>query len=305
MTSDDTPRSEVGPATPRHAARPVDASMSLLNEVMYRPLDPEYAEAARSPAPPATGARRAAQVVLTLALATVLGLVTVSAVSSLRTPQPSAVQARALLEKEIDERSSAADRLQADIQGMSEEIAQLQTSALAEEDPGLFLLLQQAELHSGAVSVAGPGLVIELDDGEEDEDDPRGSLDHQVQDVDLQIVTNGLWAAGAEAIAVNGRRLTALSAIRSAGQAILVGPSPLIAPYRIEAIGEVRTMQTSFARSSAAAHLGFISGTYGIETSITATTSLELSGAGSTTLRHARALPDVASSDAPDKEGSS
>ena len=43
---------------------------------------------------------------------------------------------------------------------------------------------------------------------------------------DLQIVVNGLWDAGAEAISVNGQRLTSKSAIRFAGQAILVNYRP-------------------------------------------------------------------------------
>jgi len=144
--------------------------------------------------------------------------------------------------------------------------------------------------------VSGPGLVIELDDGEvtDPEDDAA-----RVQDVDLQIVTNGLWAAGAEAIAINGSRLTALTAIRSAGEAIQVDLAPLLAPYRIEAIGDVRGMQTAFARSSAANHLAFLSGTYGITATTTAAQQLDLPGAGSTTLRHATRLADVASSAVP------
>ena len=48
---------------------------------------------------------------------------------------------------------------------------------------------------------------------------------------------NGLWSVGAEAIAVNGQRLTAQSAIRSAAGAILVNYRPLKPPYRVEAIG--------------------------------------------------------------------
>ena len=39
----------------------------------------------------------------------------------------------------------------------------------------------------------------------------------RVLDVDLQGVVNGLWASGAEAIAVNGQRLTGLTTIRAAG----------------------------------------------------------------------------------------
>ena len=50
---------------------------------------------------------------------------------------------------------------------------------------------------------------------------------------DLQKVANELWAAGAEAIAINGQRLTATSTIRSAGEAILVDFRPVTSPYEV------------------------------------------------------------------------
>ena len=72
-------------------------------------------------------------------------------------------------------------------------------------------------------------------------------------------MVNGLWAAGAEAVAVNGQRLTALSAIRSAGDAILVDYRPLTRPYVVVAIGDPRTLQSRFvagAGRAGAAHAG-------------------------------------------------
>ncbi len=59
------------------------------------------------------------------------------------------------------------------------------------------------------------------------------SDDGRVRDVDVQTVVNGLWAAGAEGIAVNGQRLTSLSTIRHAGDAIVVDLRQLARPYTI------------------------------------------------------------------------
>ena len=59
----------------------------------------------------------------------------------------------------------------------------------------------------------------------------------RVLDVDLQSVVNALWAAGAEAIAINGQRLTATSTIRAAGDAVLVDYRPVTSPYEVAAIG--------------------------------------------------------------------
>ena len=290
MTAD--PGRRVLPRTPRA----VDASMGLLNDVMSKALDPGYVEAAQRPVLQRGVADRATRTALHMILAVLLGLVTVVAVSKLRAPLLAGPSPRALLEREITDRSAEVEDLADSVEQLSADIAQVQSDAIASLNPGLFERLEASELASGALGVSGPGLVIELDDGEvtDPEDDAA-----RVQDVDLQIVTNGLWAAGAEAIAINGSRLTALTAIRSAGEAIQVDLAPLLAPYRIEAIGDVRGMQTAFARSSAANHLAFLSGTYGITATTTAAQQLDLPGAGSTTLRHATRLADVASSAAP------
>lgn len=293
----------MSPARGSHAAPAVDASMGLLYEVMYRPVDPGYADAAARVEPPLPPAARARRTSTNLLVAIALGLVTAVAIASLRTPQPAALESRSLLEREVVERSADADALALGNAALTEEIAALQSAALSAANPGLFAELQEAELLTGASTVTGPGLVIELRDPEPDESatvDP----DARVQDLDLQILTNGLWAAGAEAIAINGHRLTALSAIRHVGPAILVDIAPLLPPYRVEAIGDVRPMQTGFARSSAANHLTMLSGTYGIEVTTRAETALVLPPGGTTELRYATATDvDVASSVPADQEG--
>ena len=281
-----------GATRPRPA---VDASMGLLNDLMSGPLEAGYAEAARQRGvvlPPGVRARRRA---LSLVMALVLGLVTTSAVLSLRAPQEAVQQSRTLLADEIAERSAEADELARANEALSADIAALQSDALEEANPRLFERLQEAELLSGAVGVTGPGLVLELDDavspdGLEVEDASR------VQDLDLQMVTNALWASGAEAIAINGQRLTSLSAIRSAGQAILVDLAPLVAPYRVEAVGDVQAMQTAFARSGAARRLSTLTGTYGIQVSTRAAQDLQLPGATTSTLLYATPPGGMASS---------
>ena len=68
---------------------------------------------------------------------------------------------------------------------------------------------------AGELPVRGPGLRFTIDDAPGRQDavgaDPRAgdaAAGGVVLDSDLQIVVNGLWAAGAEAVAVNGQRLT-------------------------------------------------------------------------------------------------
>lgn len=289
-------------STPAHrgghrTARPVDASMSLLNEVVARPVEPGYAAAAARRKAGAPSTRRWPVRATHLLLAAVLGLTTAGAIANLRQPQSPVVTSRELLAQEIAERSAVAEELAAANAELDAEIADLQADLISSANPGLLETLAQLELLTGAVAVSGPGLVLELRDapGDDQTDVDPQSL---VQDIDLQIAVNGLWAAGAEAIAINGHRLTGTSAVRAAGQAILVDLAPLIGPYRVEAIGDPRALQTAFARTSAANHLALLSGTYQIATSVRAADELQLPGAGSTTLRHAQVLADdVASSD--------
>ena len=82
---------------------------------------------------------------------------------------------------------------------------------------------------------------------------PAASSDarDRVLDLDLQVLANGLWQAGAEAVAINGHRLSGLTAIRSAGDAITVDYRSLTRPYRVEAIGDPRTLPARFVESPA------------------------------------------------------
>ncbi len=68
-------------------------------------------------------------------------------------------------------------------------------------------------------------------------------------DRDLQILVNGLWSAGAEAISINGQRLTALSAIREASEAITVNFRSLTRPYTVTAIGDPDQLAARFVES--------------------------------------------------------
>jgi uncharacterized protein YlxW (UPF0749 family) len=98
---------------------------------------------------------------------------------------------------------------------------------------------------AGTTAVRGPGIVMEIDDASGATDDRN-----KVLDMDLQRIANGLWEAGAEAIAINGQRLGALSAIRGAGAAITVNFRSLNRPYVISVIGDRAALPGRFAEST-------------------------------------------------------
>ncbi|MCR6494661.1 hypothetical protein [Cellulomonas sp. P24] len=108
------------------SVRPVDASMSILTEVMRHPLDPGYAEATAHRSDPGYRRPALARRVTVLVVAVALGAATTAAAVSLRAPEPAVLAARTLLEKQITERTSQAAALRASNQALSDEVVKLQ-----------------------------------------------------------------------------------------------------------------------------------------------------------------------------------
>jgi uncharacterized protein YlxW (UPF0749 family) len=97
--------------------------------------------------------------------------------------------------------------------------------------------LGRARAQMGLLAVEGPGLVVTLDDSSERES-PSGNLnDLVIHSQDVQAVANGLWAAGAEAVAVNGQRVVPTSAVLCVGNTLLINGTVHSPPYRFAAIG--------------------------------------------------------------------
>ncbi|PFG43232.1 uncharacterized protein YlxW (UPF0749 family) [Isoptericola jiangsuensis] len=266
--------------------------MTLLVEVMEKPLDPGYAEAAQRRAAGGAPGRGAGTVLLIL-VAVLLGLMTTAAAMQLRAPS-GAVEARELLEQEIVDRQAQVEASRAASAELSREIAALQQQVLAARDQGLLDDLRLDGVVTGAEAVSGPGLVVTVSDG--DRLDENGSASSsRVQAVDLQTVVNALWASGAEAISVGGERLTSLSAIRHAGEAIMVDLVPLPGPdYVVEAVGDPEELQAAYARTGAPAYTQLLSSQWGIRTGVDVADELSLSSGGQQSLRFAEPVSDDA-----------
>jgi uncharacterized protein YlxW (UPF0749 family) len=128
------------------------------------------------------------------------------------------------------------ERLRSSADGLRRRIRELQASqgrADAEAVPEL----DRARRTMGLLAVAGPGLVVELNDSAE-EQSPSGNLnDLVIHSTDVQAVANGLWTAGAEALSVNGERVVATSALLCVGNTLLINGTVHSPPYRFVAIG--------------------------------------------------------------------
>jgi uncharacterized protein YlxW (UPF0749 family) len=147
--------------------------------------------------------------------------------------------------------------------------------------------LTQLRTHVGTTRVTGPGILLTVNDAKSvsDTTSPDGYDESRVSDLDLQQIVNGLWRAGAETISINGQRLTALSAIRSARDVVSVNYRPISPPYEISAIGDPRTLATKFAEGSGGDWLQTISSLHGIRYEVRNHDELTLPAA-SVRLRH-------------------
>ncbi len=272
----------------RETAGYSNVSMSLLTSVLARPLDPGYEAAARRRTAAGRPRRTAGGVVVLVVLAVALGALTVTAATTLRAPQPAVVQARAVLEEEVMQRSREVSESEEQLAALDTEIQRLQHAALEASDPELLAQLAIDEGASGSVALQGPGVRVTLADAPNAEE---GDFDRRVHDSDLRVVVNGLWAAGAETVSVNGIRVTALTAIRSAGQAVLVDLVPLAGPYVVEAIGDPDRLPTRFAGTAARDHLALLRGVYDISSTVEVVPSLLAPAAAAPTLDRAAPLP--------------
>jgi len=106
--------------------------------------------------------------------------------------------------------------------------------------------LQEAKMNADLIGVAGPGLRITLDDSKRaavGQEDPILFLIHEG---DIRGIFNALWNGGAEAIAVNGQRITTNTEVFCLGSYIQINGTRQMPPYVIDAIGDTNTLSGAF-----------------------------------------------------------
>jgi len=283
--------------TPDRAQRP-DGSMTLITEMMERPLDPGYAAAAgrrrEAGLTPATGHRSPLLIIVAVLIGTMLG----ASALALRTPTIAASKVKLDLVARVEAARAHADAQTRLIASLRDQINTAQAAALVQQSQvGLTTELSKLELVAGTVPVTGPGLVVTVDDATTKAEpdvpnaNPRTAIGPDQGKViarDLQIIANGLWAAGAEAISINGHRLTSRAAIRSAGEAILVDYRPLTRPYVITAIGDPGSLGVEFADNSGGSYLQSLTSNYQVRSDVQSRESVVVPGEPALSLRHAQ-----------------
>lgn len=273
------------------ATRP-DASLSLLQRIVDGSLDPTYAQVAEGrPAGrgDATPWRRSGFAVAGVLLA--LGALTAAAVAQTWRQLPDTQRSRNALAERAAEAAATNDRQAARVADLAGAVGVLRAEALsgAGLDSRLEARLSTLSAATGVSALTGPGVRLVLDDGPPARADGVGPDLARVLDRDLQLAVNGLFEAGAEAVEVNGQRITALTAIRSAGEAVLVGFRPLTRPYVVTAIGDPLDLEVGFVNSASGRELATLAATYRMRFDIEGQESVTVGAEAVPLLRYAEA----------------
>ncbi|WP_422756344.1 DUF881 domain-containing protein [Micromonospora sp. WMMD708] len=276
----------------------------FLTELFQNPLDPGYADAAaRRRLDPASGSgwRGASARAVAVVVVAAVGFLFAVAYRETMADEPSRSQARAALIAQIKQREAETDAMTARAARLREEVGRQRDAALSGSQAAR---LRNLEAGTGLGRVRGDGVVVKLadaavqDDGAVNGDSAAGPS--RVIYSDLQKVANDLWASGAEAIAINGQRLTATSTIRSAGAAILVDFRPVTSPYEVSAIGP-RSLRDRFDDSRSAYLMRRVARDTGLSFEVRRAEDLTLPAAPEPRLRYAQ--PSVSPSPSPAGSG--
>jgi uncharacterized protein YlxW (UPF0749 family) len=275
--------------------------MSILVDLMQHAVDDGYAEsaarkqgAAGPSAPPvqqvpAAGRTpsRAGAITAIVVLAGAGALFATSAVQSHRGASTVHKQQQQLVQS-VASQTTSTDTLATQDQQLRQQLNVAREKSLAGASTGVQLqaTIDGLEDAVGGVSVSGPGVEVVLNNAANDTSSSLGVI----YDTDLQAVVNALWSSGADAIAVNGQRLSSLSSIREAGDAILVNYRPLEPPYTVDAIGAPGSLQSAFSATETAHLYTTWSQIYGLRFTVSGQSRLTLPSAANLAVNAAKPL---------------
>lgn len=129
---------------------------------------------------------------------------------------------------------------------LQDEVQEIEKSQAENEQitSGFVQELEKLRMITGTVKVKGPGLVVSLRDSSyiPDQENPNNYIVHEYH---IQRVIHELLVSGAEAISINGQRITFNSYILCIGPVVEVDGTQHFAPFEIAAIGDPELMDSS------------------------------------------------------------
>jgi uncharacterized protein YlxW (UPF0749 family) len=166
--------------------------------------------------------------------------------------------------------------------------------------------LDEARIAAGLIPLTGTGIVLKLEDSTQPVPPDGNEADYLVGAADLRTVIALLWQSGAEAIAVNGERLTTSSAIIDVGGSVLVNAAYIAGPYQVNAIGPKDLFGQLSAAPGWEEFVRTRRGSFGIGISWAEPETVDVDGfAGSVSLDESRAVPSPSATAIPASPGGS
>ena len=151
----------------------------------------------------------------------------------------------------VRQESEHGDALQTEVEGLRETVADLtvaQDTSGRELDPEI---AANSGIATGLTAVTGTGLRVTLQDAPANRPQPEGIVadDLVVHQQDLEGVINALWAGGAEAMTLQGQRVTSLTAFRCVGNVLSLHGRVYSPPYTVEVIGDPAALEKALDQS--------------------------------------------------------
>lgn len=192
----------------------------------------------------------------------------------------------------LQERTRDAQNRQAKVAGLEGQI-----ESLSENTTNVTLAKQNRRIEkyrdaAGMTAMEGPGVRVELDDAPRSVEvpglDPNLLVIHQQ---DIQAVVNALWQGGAEAVTLQGQRITSTTGIKCVGNTVILNGVPYSPPYVVEAIGSQYGMSNALENSPEVSILRDYADRYGLGYATSQHRTIKAAAAeGATAMTHASVI---------------
>lgn len=136
----------------------------------------------------------------------------------------------------LEAAEQARDELAMEVQDLRQQ--QLSMAKAQAEFQDLAERLENAQVHAGLLPMSGTGVVITMNDSTRPTTPGENPNNFIIHDEDVLRVLNELRAAGAEAISINGQRVTHRTEIRCTGPVVTINGVRTTVPLHINAIGD-------------------------------------------------------------------
>ena len=273
-----------------HSVLPEHVTTPLLTLITARSLDEDYAHVAqrRGTSDATRPSPRRMRWATVVAVGVFGSLIAVAAVQTSRGAELEELSRAALTER-IESRRAELGGLQATVADLSRSNQALTTrvGSLTRQQDDMRPILERLEVRTGFTAVQGEGLRITLDNR------PAADVGSELRDEDVAMLVDALWAAGAEAVAVNDQRINVLGGIRNSSRAIHVNGNPLRAPYVVSVIGDNATLQSRLSQTSQGQAFQTLANTLGFRYEVDNVDDVRLPAAPLRPLRHARESDDA------------